>query len=97
MSLPLTTLNPELQARIDATPRGMMHWTATGPAGATCFHCDHFDQRKLRTKAERETPETVRGACSKYGRIMSARSGNGIRRRIFDPMTKACSHFEVGA
>lgn len=91
----MTTPNPSLQARIDATPGGMMHWSGTGPEGETCFACEHLDQRKLRTKAEREAPETVRSACAKYNRIMAARAGHAIRRLIFDPKTPACSHFKV--
>jgi hypothetical protein len=89
----LTVANPELQARIDATPAGMMHWSGTGPAGKVCFGCLNFDQRQLRTKAERDAPEKIRGACDKYLRIASARAGHDVARRIFDPLTPACSHF----
>lgn len=94
MTLPLTIANPDLQSKIDATPGGMMHWSGTGPAGAVCFGCEHFGQRKLRTVQENEYPQTVRGACAKYDRITSARAGHEVARRIFDPMTPACSHFK---
>jgi hypothetical protein len=94
MALPLTVANPGLQAKIDATPGGMMHWAGTGPIGKVCHGCVFFDQRILRGPKERETPEEVRGACDKYNRIMAAREGHGVRRRIFHPTTPACSHFE---
>jgi hypothetical protein len=89
----LTIANPELQALIDATPAGMMHWSGTGPEGEVCFGCINFDQRILRTVAEREAPQTIRGACDKYARITAARLGHAAARRIFDPLTPACSHF----
>ena len=88
----LTVANPSLQERIDATPTGMMHWSGTGPAGKTCFGCLNFDQRKLRTKAEREAPETVNGACHRWRRHFEG-AGEPKRRRIFDARTPACSHF----
>jgi hypothetical protein len=88
----LTVANPALQAQINATPPGMMHWADTGPRGAVCFGCDQFNQRKLRTRIDKVYPQTVRGACSKYIRITTARTG-GCVRKVFDPMTPACSHF----
>lgn len=92
MTKRLTVANPELQARIDATPAGMMHWTATGPAGKRCFDCLNFDQRILRTKAERAEPELVSGACDKRQRSVDGQFGRRTRRHIYDPRTPACSH-----
>jgi hypothetical protein len=92
----LTIANPTLQAFIDMTPAGMMHWSGTGPAGKSCFGCEHFNQRRLRTKAQREAPEAVRGACGKYHRVMTARAAHPVRRKIYMPTTPACSHFSEG-
>jgi hypothetical protein len=91
----LTVANPQLQALIDATPAGMMHWSGTGPDGKVCFACDNFDQRKLRTKAEKDAPEAIRGACAKRQRYAANLADR--RRRIFDPLTPACSHFSERA
>jgi hypothetical protein len=89
----LTIANPSLQALIDATPPGMMHWSGSGPADAVCFGCAHFNQRKLRSVLENEYPQIVRGACTRYHRVTSARAGRDVSRRIFDPFTAACSHY----
>src|ERR1700744_1602150 len=90
----LTVPDPDLQARIEATPRGMMHWSGTGPDGAVCFGCEHYSQRKLVTKAEREQPATVPGACEKWARWMNANTVDGWEVRcVFPPDTAACSHF----
>jgi hypothetical protein len=39
----LTEPNTELALLIKATPAGMAHWAGTGPNGATCRECEHYD------------------------------------------------------
>ena len=81
----LTIANPDLQARIDATPAGMMHWSGTGPAGAICGGCKFYKSRK-----PRETKE-VTGRCREYMRIIRGRFGQAPVME-FPPETKACRH-----
>jgi hypothetical protein len=39
----LTEPNTELARLIQRTPAGMAHWAGTGPSGATCGKCEHYD------------------------------------------------------
>lgn len=82
----LTVPNPELQAAVDITPPGMMHWSGTGPLNATCAGCKHFQPRK-----SRETG-TITGRCREYRRIIRGRFGQAPVME-FPPETKSCRHF----
>jgi hypothetical protein len=45
MTQNLTVSSPELERLIRQTPSGMMHWSGTGPAKATCAGCQHYGYR----------------------------------------------------
>jgi len=55
----LTSTNPELEELVRNTPRGMAHWSGTGPADATCGKCRFL----------------VKDRCSEFAQMMSKQGG----------------------
>jgi hypothetical protein len=78
----LTEPDPGLARLVAATPHGMMFWSGTGPAGATCGRCLNFgyhDEKGRRHK----------NGCALYFAHMNAHG-----RKPLPESTPACRYFE---
>jgi hypothetical protein len=47
---------------MEHTPKGMAHWAGSGPPGALCRNCEHFEKGK-----------SGMGRCLKYQRMTGLR------------------------
>lgn len=88
----LTVANPAQAQREGVTVPGMMSWSGTGPACATCHDCRAF---RRRSRKEPGVPKDAprEGRCVKYIRTMRGRNGSASIHWI-PPETVACRHFE---
>lgn len=89
----LTTPNAELAEFQRKTPSGMAHWAGTGPDGATCLQCKHWNN--CGDPAGYYSKTGMRGGmikprrCGKYKSMMQGRHGDAIP---WDAL--ACKYFD---
>ena len=76
-----TMFQLEIEHARARTPPGMAHWATSGPQGAQCMDCLHFDLEK-----DSKIEATI---CLKYTGLMG-RKGKKIPKR-----TAACKYFEA--
>jgi hypothetical protein len=72
--------DPVVEIGWQSTPRGMAHWAGTGPPGATCQFCTHFQADK----------RGRHGYCQKYRELMCGRVKKPVK---FARDTKACHYY----
>lgn len=87
----LTVANPALAGLQGRSVPGMMHWSGTGPADATCGECVFFRARKI--KSGENKGKIGEGRCHKYVRFMRGLHGRAPVHKI-PPATVSCRHFE---
>jgi hypothetical protein len=73
----LTSLDPEFDKRVRATPEGMAHWAGTGPEGTCCGDCVFLVKRGW-----------LGYGCEKYMRMMGHTPQTALPRQ-----TPSCRHF----
>jgi hypothetical protein len=85
----LTSIDPELDKRVKATPPGMAHWAGTGPDGATCGQCRHYGYDTPLRNAHDNVIGTVEklNSCRRFFELMR-RHGKPL-----PPLTPSCRHF----
>jgi hypothetical protein len=90
--LHLTTVDPELDRLIRATPAGAMaHWSGTGPLGTTCGQCQHFGySAPIRNASGDATGSVKKNNCCRLYWVLMRKHGAALA-----PSTASCRHFVV--
>lgn len=79
----------EMSFKIARTPKGMAHWSGTGPRGRACYECLKGFDFKRRSKTSKKSPGRLFAMrCNKFADLM------GKEGPRFDPATLGCRFFE---
>ncbi len=79
----------ELSIKYKRSPRGMAHFTGTGPAGRKCWECTHWMLSGYYSVGSKKAANSLRpGPCYKY-KAMVGRFGDAVPAN-----TEACKFWE---
>jgi hypothetical protein len=86
----LTTINPEFDRLVKATPPGMAHWAGTGPTNTTCEQCKHYGYSAPIRNGLGDTISTVKKdkCCRKFFDLMRCHG------KPLLPSTPSCRHYQ---
>jgi hypothetical protein len=77
-------IHGEDRTRLKLTVPGMAHFAGTGPSGATCGGCVHWDKRDERSLIGKHKPRR----CDKFRQLMQGMDGAPI-----PASTPACKYY----
>lgn len=79
----------DLSEQIKKTHEGMAHWAGSGPAGATCRMCKHWNYRGYKKDPGFGRPELKDATCGRFISMCARSKGLPIPHNA-----DACKYFE---
>lgn len=83
----LTVLDPDLESKVSATPKGMAHWAGTGP-NSSCRQCLFYTFEGYKTNRGNKGGLLKNGRCRKYEALMR------VEGPIIYYELSSCKYFE---